>query len=96
MKIDLFVLVRPLEPFDEDVVASAATSIMLMRMPRSSKALVNAALVNCAPWSVFMIVGQPNVAMASSSAAVQKLLSSVSERRQLSPPRLALSITATR
>ena len=55
---------------------------------------MKAALVNCAPWSVLKISGQPYFAIASSTAAMQKALSSVTETRQLSTRRLAQSITA--
>ena len=56
---------------------------------------MNAALVNCDPWSVLKMPGVP-VYSAASSASTQKLLSIVFDSRHDSTCRLAQSMTATR
>jgi hypothetical protein len=53
---------------------------------------VNAALVNCAPWSVLNMRGFPWSSRASSSASTQKRRSIVFDRRQARTARLAQSV----
>ena len=53
-------------------------------------------MVNCAPWSVLKIPGHPNFTSASSSASMQKRVSSEFDSRQERTFRLHQSSTATR
>ena len=57
---------------------------------------VQAKDVNWLPWSVFMISGGPNLAMASFSASTQKSASSVFYIRQARTLRVCQSMMATR
>jgi len=68
---------------------------MLIRTPAVSSVSINAALVNCAPWSVLKISGRPFL-RASSSAPRQNELSIVFDRRQARTYRLYQSITTTK
>ncbi len=65
-------------------------------IPAASSFPVNAALVNCAPWSVLNILGLPYRRNASSRASTQNALSIVFDSRQASTARLAQSMIATR
>jgi len=62
----------------------------------SVRVVIQAAPVNCDPWSVFMISGLPYLAMASFKASTQKLASSVFDNRHASTLRVAQSMIATR
>src|ERR687889_423970 len=59
---------------------------MLTATPADSSRPVNAAAVNCTPWSVLKISGLPPL-KASSSISVQNGPSSVFDRRQVHEPR---------
>src|ERR1700721_2737001 len=68
---------------------------MLTATPADSSRPVNAAAVNCTPWSVLKISGLPPL-KASSSISVQNDPSSVFDDRQAITYRLNQSITAAR
>ena len=65
------------------------------RAPASGSRPANASLVNWLPWSVLKISGLGYASKASSSASVQKRLSSVFDSRHDSTQRLAQSIIVT-
>ena len=96
VQVDLFVFDRAPEAFDKDVVAPAALAIhadadpVLLEEPGEGRA------GKLRPWSVLKISGHPYFAIASSTAAMQKALSSVTDTRELSTRRLAQSITTVR
>jgi len=69
---------------------------MEIATPTWASAPVNAAEVNCEPWSVLKISGLPNFARASSSAARQSETSIVFDSRHARTARDAQSMTATR
>jgi hypothetical protein len=69
---------------------------MLMAIFWSSKAPVNASLVNWLPWSLLKISGLPYLPMASSKASTQNPASIVIDTRCDSTRRLNQSTTATR
>ena len=102
-QIDLLIFDRAPQPLDEDVVHEAAASVHRDRDPRCLQLAGNAALVNCAPWSVLSrqcvphcadIRGLPYRRRASSSASTQNALSIVFDSRQASTARLAQSMIA--
>ena len=69
---------------------------MLMVMPSRWSVPVNAALVNCEPWSLLKISGLPCVRMASSRQSTQNAASMVLLIRQPSTRREYQSMIATR
>jgi hypothetical protein len=95
MQIDLFVLDRLPQPFDEDVVAPRIAPVHADAdfVPLQ---YIDEARVNCDPWSVLKISGGPYRLIASSSASTQKSAVMLLEIRQLSTRRLNQSMTATR
>src|SRR5208282_4713424 len=103
--LDVYILVlqAPPQPLDEDVVQVTAFAIHadadtagLMRTPLAASTPVNAALVNCTPWSVLKISGEPYRSSASCKASTQNPVSMPVDKRQARTRRLNQSITATK
>jgi hypothetical protein len=69
---------------------------MLIAMPALTSTPVNAAPVNCEPWSVLKTSGLPWRAMASSSVSTQKAASMVIDSRHDNTRRLNQSSTTAR
>ena len=77
---------------DEHVVQPAAFAVHRDANARLVSTSVTSTLVNWLPWSLLKISGGPSRSSASCNASTQKLASSVLDRRQDSPVRLAQSI----
>lgn len=82
MQVDLLVLGRFPDAFDEDVVAQRPLPSMLMAMPSSLSRPVKASLLNCEPWSVLKISGFSFLERASSRASRQNETSMVIDSRK--------------
>jgi hypothetical protein len=96
LEIHLLVFDASPESFDEDVVAPRPLPSMLMAIPLLASTPVDAAPVNCEPWSVLKIAGLPCFASASSSVSMQNAASIVIDTRHDRTRRLNQSSTTAR
>ena len=89
LEVDVPVLERAPQPFEEDLVHLAAAAVHRDANAGGDQTPVNAAPVNWMPWSVLKISGRSCRASASSEASTQNEASMVLDSRHDSVARLA-------